>query len=245
MKKKLIQASYFMLVFHLSVSSVIAQTHSSTNYSVDQSSFTSGSSIDANSTSYNARVSAGDIAVGQSTSTSYRTFTGFINPDEEYAELVIPVTTIDMGVISPGSPGTGSATFTARTYLNDEYVIVTPRNPPTLEGGTEMIDPMTVAAPFNSSLEQFGINLVANTSPVAQGANPSPLPNSQFAFGEAAAGYDTADNYQYNQGDIIAESVTGGYGETEYTISYILNVTSITPAGQYTMEQDLVLLAIF
>ena len=225
--------------------SAMAQTHSSTNYSVDQSSFTSGSAVDANSASYNSRVSVGDVAVGVGDSTSYKTFTGYINPDEEYVELVIPVTTIDMGILSPGTPGTGTATFTARTYLNDEYVIVSPRDPPTLDGGTETIDPMTSATTFNSATEQFGMNLVANTSPVSQGANPAPQPNSSFAFGEAAAGYDTANNYQYNQGDVIAESVTGGYGETQYTISYLMNITSVTPAGVYTMEQDLVLFATF
>lgn len=224
----------------------IAQIPSSSSYSVPESGFTSGSEIDANSASYNARTSVGDLGIGQSESGSYIGFGGFITPDEEYVELTIPVTTIDMGVLNPGVPGTGTATITARAYLNDRYVIISPRNPPSLPSG-EQIDPITTAAPFNSATEQFGINLVANTSPVVQGATPSrqPLDNGTFAFGEAAPGYDTADNYQYNPGDIIARSVTRGYGETDYTISYMLNVTPITPAGLYRMEQDLVITATF
>jgi hypothetical protein len=106
---------------------------------------------------------------------------------------------------------------------------------------------MTTMGAFNSALEQFGMNLVANTAPATQGADPSrqPVDNGTFAFGEAAPGYDTANNYQYNPGDVIARSVTRGYGETDYTISYILNVTPTTPAGLYRMEQDLVLTATF
>lgn len=223
-----------------------AQIPSSSNYSVPESGFSTGSEIDANSASYNARTSIGDLGIGISESGSYIGFGGFITPDEEYAELIIPVTNIDMGVVDPGVPGTGTATISARTYLNNQYVIISPRDPPSNESG-DQIDPITTAAAFNSTTEQFGINLVANTSPVVQGANPSrqPVDNGTFAFGEAAPGYNTADNYQYNAGDIIARSVTRGYGETDYTISYLLNVTAITPAGTYRMEQDLVLLATF
>lgn len=223
---------------------VSAQTPSSTNYSVQESGFSSGSSIDANSTNYNARVSAGDLAVGQGESTNFQMLAGPITPDQEYVELVIPNTVIDMGILTPGTPGTGSATFTARAYLNDNYVIISPRDPPTSEGGRQ-IAPMTTAAVFDSTEEQFGMNLVANTAPVNQGADPAPQPNAAFAYGEAASGYDTANNYQYNPGDIIAQSVVRGYGETEFTISYLLNVTSTTPAGLYRMEQDLVITATF
>ena len=225
---------------------VSAQIPSSSNYSVPESGFSSGSSIDANSDSYNARISIGDLGIGQSESGNYIGFGGFITPDEEYVELTIPITVIDMGVIEPGTPGTGTATITARSYLNNNYVIISPRDPPTNESGAQ-IDPMTTAAVFSAAVEQFGINLVANTSPVVQGADPSRMPvdNGTFAFGEAAPGFDTANNYRYNPGDIIARSVTRGYGETEYTISYILNVTTITPAGLYRMEQDLVITATF
>lgn len=225
---------------------VFAQIPSSSNYQVPESGFSSGSEIDANSASYNARTSIGDLGIGQSESGNYIGFGGFITPDQEYVELIIPVTTVDMGTLTPGTPGVGVATFSARSYLNDQYIIVSPRNSPTNESGRQ-IDPITAATTFDANTEQFGMNLVANTSPVTQGADPSrmPLDNGTFAFGEAAPGYDTPDNYQYNPGDIIARSVTRGYGETTYTISYMLNVTPTTPAGLYRMEQDLVITATF
>jgi hypothetical protein len=234
----------YVAVFLLFTGSAHAQTPSSTNYSVPESSFSSGSGFDSNSANFSSSGSAGNNAVGQAESASFQTFAGSISPDDEYVELIIPVTTIDMGTLSPGTPGTGTATFTARAYLNDNYVIISPRDPPTSEGGAQ-IDPITTAAAFDPDTEQFGLNLVANTSPVAQGADPVPQPDGSFAYGAAASGYDTADLYQYNAGDIIAESTTRGYGETDYTISYILNITPITPAGTYRMEQDLVITATF
>lgn len=248
MKDKISQFfSLVVITVLLSSGSVAyAQVPSSSNYSVPESGFSTGSEIDANSASFNARTSIGDLGIGISESGSYIGFGGFITPDEEYVELIIPVTTIDMGVLDPGTPGTGTATISARTYLNNNYIIVSPRDPPSNESG-EQIDPITTAAAFSSAVEQFGMNLVANTSPVVQGANPSrqPVDDGTFAFGEAAPGYNTPNNYQYNAGDVIARSVTRGYGETDYTISYMLNVTPTTPAGLYRMEQDLVITATF
>ena len=230
-------------------SSAFAQIPSSSNYSVPESGFSSGSEIDANSASYNARISTGDLGIGISESGNYIAYGGFITPDDEYVELNIPVTNVDLGggsPLTPGLPGSGIATFTARAYLNTQYIIVSPRDPPTNESG-DQLDPITTASVYDSNVEQFGMNLVANTSPVVQGAAPSrqPVDNGTFAFGEAAPGYNTAENYQYNAGDIIARSIVRGYGETDYTISYIANITTTTPAGLYRMEQDLVITATF
>ena len=239
---------YIVVVILLSFGHNIvwAETSSSTNYSIEESTFSSGSEIDSNSSNYNSRISAGNLGVGISESGSYIGQVGFITPDEEYVELVVPVTTINMGVLTPGTPGTGTATFTARAYLNDNYVVYTLKGPPTNENG-DVISPITTAAAFDSAVEQFGINLVANTSPVTQGAAPSrqPVDNGEFAFGEASPGYNTTNLYQYNDGDSIARSVSKGFGETDYTISYILNITSTTPAGLYTMQQNLVITATY
>lgn len=225
--------------------SVLAQSSQSTNYRVDEAGFATGSEIDATSTSFRSRVSAGDLGVGISESGNFITYGGFISPDDEYVELVVPVQTVDLGTLTPGVPATGTATFTARSYLNHDYIIVSSREAPSITGYT--INTIGTAAPIDTAQEQFGMNLVANTSPVNFGADPSrqPVDDGTFAFGQAASGYNTANNYQYNAGDIIAESTARGYGETDYTISYIMNITTITPAGSYRMEQDLVITATF
>jgi hypothetical protein len=98
--------------------------------------------------------------------------------------------------------------------------------------------------------EQFGMNLVANNScpqsgmPGSLGSDPVQVPSSSFSFGAAAANYNTACNFTYNNGDTVAQS-TQSSGETDFTISYLFNISSITPGGTYTMNQSLVATSTF
>jgi hypothetical protein len=92
--------------------------------------------------------------------------------------------------------------------------------------------------------EQFGINLVHNTSPASFGANPVQVPSSAFSFGAAAPGYNTPNQYKYVPGDTIAYSNSSS-GETDYTISYIYNISVITPGGTYGFNDVLVATATF
>jgi hypothetical protein len=87
--------------------------------------------------------------------------------------------------------------------------------------------------------EQFGINLKANTSPISFGSEASQAPDSSFAFGAATSGYNTANNFRYVAGEQIAGAARSS-GETDYTISYIVNTSTTTPAGQYIGRQSLV-----
>jgi hypothetical protein len=103
---------------------------------------------------------------------------------------------------------------------------------------------MSTATTSSPGTEQFGINVVANTTPISQGANPVQIPSSTFSFGLAAPGYDTPNNYKYNNGDTIAQSPKST-GETDYTISYLANISGVTPAGHYVMNQSLVATATF
>lgn len=226
--------------------SAAAQTPSSPNFSVPESSFNSGSNIDANSANFNSRVSFGDLAVGVGRSTNFSARPGFITPDEEFLELVVQTPAVDLGTLSTSTTGSGSAIFYVRSYINGDYVVSSNSPPPESVSGSQL-DPISSAAASTQGTEQFGMNLVANTSPVVIGANPAPQPDGTFANGTAATGYDTSDVYQYNQNDIIARSGAVGeaWGQTNYTISYIANISGITEAGTYVMEQDIVVTATF
>jgi len=90
----------------------------------------------------------------------------------------------------------------------------------------------------------LGMNLAANTSPTTFGAVPVQIPDSTFSFGVATSNYNTANQYMYVNGDTIASSPKSS-GETDYTISYILNITNITPGGTYTMNQAIVATSTF
>jgi hypothetical protein len=107
--------------------------------------------------------------------------------------------------------------------------------------------------------EQFGMNLVANVlSPpdiagpgtLSLGSNPD---NGVYNFAYGAAGdvnhptnpnYNTANQFVYNNGDLIASANKSG-GFTNYTISYIINVGHLTPGGQYTTNQSLVVVGTY
>jgi len=106
---------------------------------------------------------------------------------------------------------------------------------------------MSTLASSAAGTEQFGINLVHNTSPANFGSDPSPQPDGTYATGIAAPGYSTANQFKYVVGDIIARTPVGssGWGLTNYTISYIANASIITPAGSYEMVQDLVAVATY
>jgi hypothetical protein len=106
------------------------------------------------------------------------------------------------------------------------------------------LTPLASQTASSAGTEQFGINLKANTSPTTFGANPSQFPDSSFGFGFAAPGYDTANLYKYVKNDVIAKSNSSS-GRTDYTISYIFNISNVTPAGIYTLNHDLVAIGTF
>jgi hypothetical protein len=236
---------YFLLagvILLMSPVKTIAQTPSSSNYSVPESSFSSGSDIDASSGSYSARVSAGDNVIGDAASTTYRAYAGPISPDEEYLEMVVGTASIDLGTLSDTSTAFGEASFYVRSYINSSYSIVTVSPTLTSENG-DTIQALASTSSSSAGTEQFGINLVENSCPPAAtgcvaplGANPALVPDSNFANGDAATGYDVIDQYRYVPGETIASnSGNPAWGRTDYTISYITNISGITEAGLYTM----------
>lgn len=222
----------------------LAQTYSSSSYQVNEAAFSSGANIDANSASYNARGSAGNLGVGEATSASYAAFAGSVTPDAEYLELNVTGGTVNLGELTTTTTGTGTATFYVRTYLNSGYVVKTMNQPPA--NGAETLNAMTSAGASAQGTEQFGINLVANTAPTTMGAAPTQVPSATFANGQAATGYNTANTYKYTAGDTIASSSSArAWGQTNYTISYIANVSAITPGGQYEVDHDIVVVPTF
>lgn len=226
---------------------VIAQTSSSSNYQVNEYQFGSGGELENSSTSFKAQTSLGSLGVGRSSSTNYDMEAGFLTPNEPFLELFINSATVDLGTLDPSTTGTGSGTFWVRTYLSGAYVVQTMSQPPTSEGGAVINAKTALGAPILGT-EEFGINLVDNSSPDI-GADSLNVPDDSFADGTVASGYDTPDQFKYGVGDIIAHAAASvgnqAVGRTDYTISYIANVSSITEAGTYTMVHDIVVVATF
>ena len=243
LKEKLRYISTITLLIMLAIVPVVhAQQSSSTNYSVNEIFFGSGGSLQDCSATYCAKSSVGETAAGNTKSTSYQAQAGFNTDRTPSLTFIVNTSSINIGIITPGTTKTATATFSVKSYLSSGYVVQTYGSAPTYAG--HPLSPLTSATASNSSAEQFGINLVANTSPVSLGANPSQAPDSTFSFGAASAGYNTTNLYKYNSGDTVAFSNSSS-GETDYTVSYIFNATGLTPAGLYTTQQSLVATATF
>lgn len=228
-------------LFLLSLPNIIqtakaSPSYSSPSYGVDEVFFGSGGVNDANSANYNARASLGDLGVGNSSSTNFQAYAGFTTDTAPFIELTVNATDIDMGTLDASTTGIGTASFTIRTWLAEGYVITNGSTPP--KNGNYTITTLNTPTTSTQGAEQFGINLRDNTTPNI-GANPVQIPDSNFSYGQVSPDYNNPDQFKYLQGDTIAFS-NQSTSVTEYTISYIMNVSSLTPGGIYAMEHDLV-----
>jgi hypothetical protein len=224
--------------------------YSSNNYKANEVFFGNGGDNNQSSANYSATASSGALGVGRYSSANYQAFSGFLTPGEPFLELGIDSSSVDMGNLDPATTVTGAAAFHVRAYVDSGYTVQTLNNPPSYTSGvnTHTLAAMATLGSSAAGTEQFGINLVHNTSPANFGSDPSPQPSGTYADGIAAPGYDTANQYKYVKGDVIARTPSGtntGWGLTNYTIAYIANVSIITPAGRYQMVQDLVAVATY
>jgi len=222
-----------------------ASQSNSAHYSVDEVFFVAGGQLSTCSTNYCSKQAAGEVGTGLSSSSNYKTQAGFNTDRAPSLTLTVPTQSHDLGVLSTGSTATTTATFSVKSYLSSGYIVQTASDPPT---GTSPSHPilhaLTSPAASGIGTEQFGINLAANTSPTTFGAGPSQAPDNTFGFGQAATGYNTANLFKYVKGDTIARS-TSSSGETDYTISYIFNISTLTAADKYQFSHTLVATATF
>jgi hypothetical protein len=235
----------------------LAAQSASTNYQVNEVFFGAGGALNNCSTNYCAKESAGETAVGNSSSTNYLAHAGFNTDRYPSLQFIVNGTNTDVGGLSTGLTTTTTATFSVKTYLSSGYQVVTVSPPP--KNNAYTMQAMTTQTTSHAGNEQFGMNLVANPSSNPScagivglsgtlGSGTAQVPSSAFSFGVAGNGsnsdYNTACQFKYNQGDTIASSAKSS-GETDYTISYIYNISVVTPGGAYTFNDVLVATATF
>jgi hypothetical protein len=210
---------------------VMAAQSNSTNYGVSEVNFGSGGELHACSTTYCAKQSAGELVVGNTASTNYQAQGGFNTNREEFLEVTVSGTPIELGNLSAGSTKFGSTTFSVKSYLASGYIVTVNGYAPRNKSSGYTLASMSSATTATTGTEQFGINLVSNTSP-SVGSAPQQIPDSTFSFGTPATGYNTANNFKFVPGDTIAQSLKSS-GTTTYTLSTIENISTSTPAGAY------------
>ena len=207
-----------------------AETLQSPNYRFSEPSVGAGSLNQSSSASYIGQSGLGDLGVGNAASSNFQINAGSkTNPDPTLS-VAITSTLADFGNFSASTPSTATASFTVINYSSYGYAVQLTGSTPTYNGHS--ISPMATTAASQPGTEQFGINAVLNTSP-SVGADPVQVPSGSMSFDTAASGYNTSNRFQYRSGDIVASSPKQS-GETDYTVSMIINISNSTPAGQYS-----------
>jgi len=208
---------------------------------VTESSVSPGGVVNACSTNYCLNASLGDTGIGNSSSANYQAYGGYTTTADPYIELVTPNSVTNVGVLSSSSTASTTAQFSVRAYLASGYTVINGSPAPSAvsNGITHYLTTPSTPTASTIGTEQFGINLVANTSPSTIGSNPQQLPSSTYSYGTAATGYNTSNLYKYVQGDIIAQSASSS-GYTTYTVTYIFNISNTTQSGFYNFSHTLI-----
>jgi hypothetical protein len=177
------------------------------------------------STSFELGDTGGEVGTGDSSSTNFNLSAGFWAAAGDDAVLIFNITDAiaDLGVLISSTAKSDTATFNAATTAQGGYVIQFSGN--TLAFESNQIDPLAGGGASNPGDEQFGFNLVANSTPIV-GSDPL------GGYGQASTGYNTQNSFKFSSGDSIAETSRPS-GQTLYTLSFIGNVDNSSDAGIY------------
>lgn len=240
------------------------QQSCSTNYGVNEAQFGSGGNLNACSSNYCSKQSLGGTgqAEGSATDTlSSSSYSTQIDRKEAVPSLSLMVndaqcpdynaggTSLDVGVLTGTDTRFTNANFSVKTYLSSGYTVQTSGQAPTYSNGPGTHSLATPGGSSTKGTEQFGMNVMQNTNPETGsgtiGNDPSQLPDTTFGYGQVAGsgpnslGYNTANTYNYRNGDEIAFANSSS-GVTCYDMSYIFNISNLTPAGEYIFDQSIV-----
>jgi hypothetical protein len=230
----------FFLIYIVPV--VNAQTLQSPNYQFDESSIGAGGLVQSSSPNFQGTSTAGDLGVGNAASSNYQIDTGSETTADPRLSVAITNADANFGAFSADVTAAATATFSVLNYTSYGYVVQiagdTPNNSghviPAIDTGGDATAEPTLGQ------EEFGVNVVANVvssaSPTSFGANPD---QGQFGEGEASPNYGTSGQFRYVSGETIALAPKSS-GVTIYTISYLVNVEALTPGGDYTSNQILI-----
>lgn len=213
---------------------VRAELQQSNNYKFEESVLGGGGLVQSNSANYQVGSSLGESIVGGMASDNFQSVAGNQTTKDPVLSFSINNYNANFGNFSAGSTATATATFSVSNYTSYGYVVQVAGNTPT--NGLNDLPGMGVTAAPTPGIEEFGMNLVANTVPTSVGANPD---HGQFGIGSPSPNYGTPNQYRYVNGETIAIGPKTS-GVTQYTISYIANVDSLTPGGIYASNQVLI-----
>ncbi len=154
--------------------------------------------------------------------------TAQVNPTLTFT---VDSTTCDLGVLTASTTGSCIHTMTAATNGTGGYTISYIPTTTLTNGSSDTItETGATGATSSQGSEQFGLNLVDNTTPNV-GANPS------GGSGAASTNYTTADTFSFTASGAQVAQASGPSALTTFTVAYIANIATNTEAGDYQMTQ--------
>lgn len=143
---------------------------------------------------------------------------------------------LDLGAFSDTSATSGTNQFVVTTNGDNGYSVSVSGT--ALESGVNTIAALTSPTSSQIGVNQFGINLRANTNPNS-GSNPIGP-----GIGAPAADYNTPNEFKYVSGDTIA-SAPRADDYRKFTVTYLVNIKTGDPVGIYTSTFTYIALANF
>lgn len=210
---------------------------SSDSFRIDESYIGPGSNLESSSDNFRTETGQGSLGAPgavKAESDSFQTDGGTVTASEPTLSCELDAANVDFGAFSPAATETATTTFRVKNYTSYGYNVTLIGSPPKM--GDYEITPLATETASQVGEEQFGINLVANTDPTVFGSFPIQTPDETFAYGDATANYKTPNMYRFVEGETIAAAPESS-GQTDYTISFIINVSNNTPGGTYTSTQ--------
>jgi hypothetical protein len=235
MKRPTQLASLFFVVV-LVLAPVRVWAASSTNYKIIEDDIGGGGRVESSSNNYTAQDSLGDAAVGNASGSEYSLQSGPVTTSDPTLTVNVVTSSVNLGALSTSATKTGTAAFSVSNYTSYGYIVQLMGTSP--NNGSHVLAGMNTPAGSQTGQEQFGVNLKDNNSPDI-GAEAVQVPDSSFSSGAAASGYNSVNNFKYISGDTIAQASQSS-GRTDYTISYIANMSINTPGGSYSSNQTVV-----
>lgn len=143
---------------------------------------------------------------------------------------------VDFGSFSASAASTGTSVMAASTNANSGYSITV--NGATLTSGGNTISALASQTASSPGSEQFGLNLVSNSSPSVGSAV------SGTGSGTATANYGTTNQFRFVTGDSVG-SASASTNANTFTVSYLVNIGGATEPGTYTATMTYICTATF
>lgn len=132
----------------------------------------------------------------------------------------------DMGELSPQSTLLAQSQMAVGTNASGGFAITANGTP--MSAGMNVIDSPITPTVSMQGTNQFGLNLVANNSPVVGND-----PEGEWANAIPSPDYSMPNRYKYISGDVVAYSPNVSLMK-KFTVSYIVNSSKDLKAGVYS-----------